>query len=67
MPKINERYLKNKLNNFSNEITEIYNLMEGLNIIINTAEEIFHEPEDKFEEIANKITEKRRNGKLEKA
>lgn len=58
MPKINERYLKNKLNNFSNEITEIYNLMEGLNIIINTAEEIFHEPEDKFEEIANKITEK---------
>lgn len=67
MPKINERYLKNKLNNFSNEITEIYNLMEGLNIIINTAEEIFHEPEDKFEEIANKITEKWRNGKLEKA
>lgn len=67
MPKINERYLKNKLNNFRNEITEIYNLMEGLNIIINTAEEIFHEPEDKFEEIANKITEKQRNGKLEKA
>ena len=41
--------------------------MEGSNIIINTAEEIFHEPEDKFEEIANKTTEKQRNGKLEKA
>ena len=40
--------------------------MEGLTIIINTAEEIFSEPEDKFEEITYKTTEKQRNVKLEK-
>lgn len=39
--------------------------MEGVDIIINRAEEIFSELEDKFEEIIY-ITKKQRHGKKEK-